>query len=275
MQDYTIGFIGAGNMGRSLIGGLISDGLPPARIRAFDTDAARVEELGSRLGIPASASMTAMAAEVDCLVLAVKPQTIKQVAEQIGAAGSEPGPLYISIAAGVRSRDLARWLGERAAIVRAMPNTPALVGSGVTALVANAAVTERQHNLAENVLRAVGSVLWLEDEDLIDAVTAVSGSGPAYYFLFMEIIERAGQDLGLPRDVARMLSVQTAFGAAKMALEADVDPATLRDQVTSPGGTTEQALRVLAERDIEKILSDAVAAACRRARELADVFGEA
>ena len=135
-------------------------------------------------------------------------------------------------------------------------------------------VSDHQRTLAENVLRAVGSVWWLEDESLIDAVTAVSGSGPAYYFLFMEIIEKAGQALGLPGEVARALSVQTAFGAAKMALESELDPGTLREQVTSPGGTTEQALRVLNEGGMHEILGAAVSAASARSRELADVFGE-
>ena len=274
MDDYTIGFIGTGNMGCSLIGGLIADGLPASRIMAYDADTDRSEELADKLGIERARSPQMMTASVDCVVLAVKPQNLKTVCETVAEAQTETKPLFISVAAGVRIEAMTRWLGEDTAIVRSMPNTPALVGSGATALVANAVVKRQQRTLAENVLRAVGSVWWLEDEALLDAVTAVSGSGPAYYFLFMEIIERVGQDLGLPRDVARALSVQTAFGAAKMALESEHDPGTLREHVTSPGGTTEQALRVMAEQDLQKLLSDALAAAWRRSGELADVFGE-
>jgi len=274
MQDHAIGFIGAGNMGCSLIGGLVAGGLPAERIHVVDTDPARGAQAAARFGVRLAAGAEALAAAADCIVLAVKPQQIEAVARQLGGALSGREPLVLSIAAGVRSRDLARWLGRDVAIVRAMPNTPALVGSGVAALVANPAVDERQRSLAENVLRAVGSVIWLEEEAQLDAVTAVSGSGPAYYFLIMESIERAGRDLGLAPEVARTLSVQTAFGAAKMALEAGETPATLRERVTSPGGTTEQALRVLAEAGIEDTLAAAVAAACRRAGELADGLGE-
>lgn len=275
MKNYRIGFVGAGNMGRSLIGGLVADGLPAEHILACDPDADRLAELVRRYGVRTTDSATAVPASVDIVVLAVKPQVMRAVTLELANAPRAAAPVYLSIAAGVRTTDLARWLCGEPAIVRAMPNTPALVGSGATALFATAAVQEYQRELAENVLRAVGVVAWLDDEALMDAVTALSGSGPAYYFLVMEIMERAGVAMGLPASTARLLAIETAFGAAKMALESDTDPATLRAQVTSPGGTTERALTVLEQRDLKGVLSAALAAARDRSAELGRALGEA
>ncbi len=182
-------------------------------------------------------------------------------------------PLVISIAAGIRTPDLARWLGADTAIVRAMPNTPALVQSGATGLFANAHVRDQQRDLAETILRAVGLTLWVEQEDQLDLVTALSGSGPAYFFLVMEALQEAASKLGLPAETARLLALQTAFGASRMALESDEDAAALRQRVTSPGGTTEQALRVLEEGGLRNLMEQALTAAARRSRELADQFG--
>ncbi len=207
-------------------------------------------------------------------MLAVKPQVIRTVASEISAAVQARHPLIISIAAGIRSADLDRWLGGNTAVVRCMPNTPALVQSGATALIANARVSDEQRNLAESILRAVGLTLWLDDEQLMDAVTALSGSGPAYFFLIMEALQAAGVQLGLPEQTAQLLTLQTAFGAAKMALESDEDAATLRRRVTSPGGTTERALQTLENGGLRELIARALTAARDRSRELADQLGQ-
>jgi pyrroline-5-carboxylate reductase len=183
-------------------------------------------------------------------------------------------PLVISIAAGIRTAALAHWLGPEIPIVRAMPNTPALFGSGATALFAMTLVNADQREMAESILRAVGLTVWVEEEAAMDAVTALSGSGPAYYFLLMELMENAAANMDMPRETARLLTLQTAFGAAKMALESGLDAATLRKQVTSPGGTTEQALRVFESRRLGRIVEEALGAAKLRSEELAKTFGE-
>jgi pyrroline-5-carboxylate reductase len=270
---YTVGFIGGGNMGGALIGGLIGGGVPSARITVAEPDAGKRAELARRYGIATIDDNRAVLA-ADIVVLAVKPQVMRSVAEHLAGHAAGANLVYLSIAAGIRCADLARWLGGAPAIVRAMPNTPALVGAGATALYANAAVTATQRALAQTVMRAVGSADWVVEERLIDAVTAISGSGPAYYFLVMEILERAGIRLGIAPAVARQLSLGTAFGAAKMALESGADPATLRVQVTSPGGTTEAALAAFAARDLESVLNAGVDAAVARAAALAREFGQ-
>lgn len=272
MQELEIGFIGAGNMARALAAGLIADGVAPQRLIASDVDGERLAALARELGIRAVADNGSVARSVDVVVLAVKPQVMREVATELAAAGLRR-PLYVSIAAGIRTADLGRWLGSECAIVRAMPNTPAMVGSAATALYANARVTAAQRERAEALLRAVGIVQWLEDEALMDLVTALSGSGPAYYFLVMELTERLAVERGLPAATARLFSIQTAFGAAKMALESAVEPARLREQVTSPGGTTERALAALRARDLEGALAAAIDAARERAEELARTFG--
>jgi len=274
MNDYSIGFIGTGNMGRSLIGGLIANGLPAQALLAADADAARLAELAARTGVRAVADNAALAAQADVVVLAVKPQVMRAVATGLAARSRRAQTVFVSVAAGIRTAHLERWLGDRPAIVRAMPNTPALVGSGATALFANTRAGAVQRERAERVMRAVGIVQWLTDEGLMDAVTAVSGSGPAYYFLIMEIIERTAIELGLPAEMARLFSIETAFGAAKMALESAADPAALRAQVTSPGGTTERALEVLRARGLDQVLAGAITAARDRSHELAEAFGD-
>jgi pyrroline-5-carboxylate reductase len=207
------------------------------------------------------------------MILAIKPQLAKPVVRELAPAIQKSRPLVISIAAGIREADLRSWLSEDAAIVRTMPNTPALVRSGATALFANSAVSKEQRNLAESILRAVGMTLWVDDESLMDAVTALSGSGPAYFFLIMEALENAGEHLGLPRETARLLTLQTAFGAAKMALESNEDLAELRQRVTSPGGTTERAINVLQQHKLEAVFDEALRAAHQRSVELAELFG--
>jgi pyrroline-5-carboxylate reductase len=211
--------------------------------------------------------------DTQVVVLAVKPQVLRDVAEGLASAIQTHHPLVLSVAAGVRSADLQRWLGGEAAVVRAMPNTPALVQTGATGLYANPQVSEKQRDLAESILRTAGLTLWLEEEVQMDAVTALSGSGPAYFFRIMEGLEKAATDLGLPPETARLLTLQTALGAAKMALESSESLATLRERVTSPGGTTERGLRVMAEKNIDELLAQVLKAARNRATELADILG--
>ncbi len=273
MTDTTLAFIGGGNMAGSLIGGLITDGWDPARIRVADTSTQRLEQLSQQFPIKTTTSNIDTAEQADIILLAVKPQVIKSVAQELADIVAQQQPLVISIAAGIPASALGNWLGKSTAIVRAMPNTPAMVQSGAAALYANASVSEDQRSIAESILRAVGIVIWVDDEAQMDAVTALSGSGPAYFFLFMEALQLAGQELGLPKDSARLLALQTAFGAAKMALESNEDAATLRHQVTSPGGTTEHAIRTFQEGALEALVSKALLAAATRSRELAAEFG--
>lgn len=260
-------------MATSLIGGLIADGRDPASIYVTDPDFAKLETLAERYRVQTSSDNDEAVRLASTVVFAVKPQMMASVIESLAAAAQAHRPMFVSIAAGVREPDIRRWLGFDAAIVRSMPNTPALVGSGATALFANSHVTEEQRDLAESVLRAVGLTVWVDDEDLLDAVTALSGSGPAYFFLVMEAMERAAVALGLGKDDARMLTIQTAFGAAKMALESSDAPATLRARVTSPGGTTERALDALITGGIEHLIHEALEAAHHRSVELGREFG--
>lgn len=274
MTTTPIAFIGGGNMARSLIGGLLADGGAPGALWAADPSAAQRDLLHNRFGVSVSADNEAVADKGAVVVLAVKPQILPDVARQVAAVVQRNRPLVISIAAGVRAADLARWLGGDPAIVRTMPNTPALVGSAATALYANARVSSSQRQLAESILRAVGLTIWVDEERLLDSVTALSGSGPAYFFLVMEALEQAGLQLGLEPTQARLLTLQTAFGAAKMALESPESPAVLRARVTSPGGTTERAVAVLQEGGLEALFARALEAARRRARELGELLGQ-
>ncbi len=269
MDSYRIGFIGGGNMARSLVGGLIAGGIDATRISVAEPDASKRDELSTRFGIATSQDNGTVASDVEVLVLAVKPQVMRQVVTGLAATLHEPAPLLISIAAGVRAASMLRWLGQPLALVRAMPNTPALVRSGATALYASPEVSEEQRSRAESIMRAVGQTLWIDDEGLMDAVTALSGSGPAYFFLFMEALEQAAKELGLPPEAARLLTLETAQGAARMALSSDEGPALLRKRVTSPGGTTEAALGAFAEGGFETLVARAVRAACERSAELA------
>ena len=274
MKDTPIAFIGGGNMARSLIAGLIADGYSPQNLWVADPDAGQLTELRQNFGIYTATSNIQAVEYASVVVLAVKPQVLKTVAQQLASTIQKHHPLVVSIAAGIREPDLNRWLGGGAAIVRTMPNTPALVQTGATALFANAQVSQHQRNLAESILRAVGLTLWLEDEAQMDAVTALSGSGPAYFFLVMEALENAAMRLGLNREVAHLLTLQTALGAAKMALESNEDSADLRARVTSKGGTTEQAIKVLQEGRLQELFDAALKAAHARSIELAKLLGE-
>jgi len=279
MKQSKLTFIGGGNMAASLIGGLLADNLPAKQITVADPGFDTRDSLASHFGVNTTEDNVAAVAGADVVVLAVKPQMLQPVAEALAPAVQEYRPLIITIAAGIRSADLNRWLGGEAgdniAVVRAMPNTPALLQAGATGLFANAQVSEAQRDLAESILRAVGLALWVEKEDQMDAVTALSGSGPAYFFRIMEAMEAAGTRLGLPAETAHLLTLQTALGAAKMALESSEAVGTLRERVTSPGGTTEQGLRVMAKQDIDGLMAQVLKAASDRSRELAELSGEA
>jgi pyrroline-5-carboxylate reductase len=272
-HKHTIGFIGGGNMARSLIGGLVRAGYPAGALSVADPNDTIQAALTSDFGIHTTNDNQQIVDNCDVVVLAVKPQVLKTVATAI-RPGQRQHQLFLTIAAGIRTASLANWLDTSTPIVRAMPNTPALVQSGATGLFANSHVSSDQRDLAESIMRAAGLVQWVEDEALMDAVTALSGSGPAYLFLVMEAMEKAGQAMGLPAETARLLTVQTAFGAAKLALEIEEDPAILRENVTSPGGTTERAIQVLREEGLEAMFDKALRAARDRAQELADELGK-
>lgn len=275
MDKRNIAFIGGGNMARSLIGGLIIDGYPADRIWVSDPADERLGELSAQFAVHAVASNQEAIVQAEVVVLAIKPDAVRPVATELAAALNGRKPLVLSVAAGVRVADLAAWLGDdSAAIVRAMPNTPALVRTGASALYANAHVSAAQRDLAESLLRAVGMTCWLDDEQAMDAVTAISGSGPAYFFLLMEALETAGLQLGLPAEQTRLLVLQTALGAAKMALESEAGPAELRRQVTSPGGTTEAAIGALHAGQFDALIQQAAMAAAARAGELGKTLGE-
>lgn len=274
MHNKRIGFIGGGNMAASLVAGLIAGHMKPEQISVSEPDEERRASLAERFGVEVGADNSAVVARSDMVVLAVKPQVIHQVSREIEPLVQDRKPLVMSIAAGIRESSLCSWLGGNVPVVRAMPNTPAMVQCGATALFANAFVSDEQKSLAETVMRSVGLALWLEREKLMDAVTAVSGSGPAYFFLMTEMLQHAGQALGLSAETARLLSLQTAFGAAKMALESSLEPEALRRQVTSPGGTTERAINTLIDGKIRDLFTDAVFAAEKRAGELAEQLGD-
>ena len=273
MNFKKIGFIGGGNMASSLINGLISSGHSPDLIWVSDTNQVLLDSLLANLKINVTLNNEEVAKQVDVVVFAVKPQVLETVAKSLATLIKDRKVLVVSIAAGVLQNSLAEWLGQELAIVRCMPNTPALVRTGATALHANSNVSDEQKDLAENILRSVGISLWVAHESELDAVTAVSGSGPAYYFLLMEAMEKAAAELGLDEQTARLLIQQTALGAAKIALEADESPGQLRQRVTSPGGTTEQAIKTFDEGGFTKLVSNALHAARDRSIEISNELG--
>jgi pyrroline-5-carboxylate reductase len=274
MTSATIAMIGAGNMGASLIGGLIQNGHPSEKIIATDTSPEKLAMLQETFQIRTTTNNDEAIQAADVVVLAVKPQYFESVVVNAKQAIRTRRRLIVSIAAGVRVQSIQAWLGGEQAIVRTMPNTPALIGAGAAALYANEFVNDNERNLAESILRAVGIAVWLNDESLMDTVTALSGSGPAYFFLFMEAMQHTAEELGLPTDTARLLTLQTALGAARMAIESGKPLDELRHNVTSPGGTTEKALGVLQEHHLPVIIRHALQAAKTRSEELADLMGK-
>lgn len=267
-----IAFLGGGNMARAIIGGLVAKGTRAADIVVVEIDAIARLKLVGEFGVNTVETPGTELAHVDAVIMAVKPQVMREAATVL--AGKAGDALFVSIAAGIRVADLSRWLGGRKRIVRAMPNTPALVHAGITGLHSPPGVTASDRETAEKLLGAVGATLWFDNEGDLDAVTAVSGSGPAYVFYAIEALERAARELGLPEGASRSLALWTFVGATKLAIERGEEPATLRAQVTSKGGTTERAIEVLEAGGVREHFIAAVKAACERSRELGDALGK-
>ncbi len=276
----TIGFIGGGNMASSLIGGLINAGVSASAITVSEPETNRNQALKTQFQINTVTDNNQL---MDCeiIVFAVKPQLLKTVCQQLETT-EENSPLFISIAAGIRSTDINRWLksnqttndlSQDNAIVRCMPNTPALVQTGASGLFASLEVNEEQKTQASQIMEAVGIVVWVDKEEQLDAVTAISGSGPAYYFLMMEAMQQAGEKLGLSAETAKKLVLQTALGASRMAMESTESTTILRQQVTSKGGTTEQAILSFQSADFNQIVWNALKAANDRSISLANELG--
>jgi len=268
MQNLHINFIGGGNMAEALLSSLIRSGHPSERLMACDINRGRLDHLQHTYGIVVETDNHQAASHADVLVLAVKPQNMQEAVRNLGKDISTSATV-ISIAAGLGTDRLLEWLGQDINLVRVMPNTPCLVGSGMSVLFADPSVSKDHRRQAEYVLNASGEIAWVEDEAMLHAVTAVSGSCPAYYFLISEIIEAAGVSLGLPEDLARKLAQQTAFGAGRMLVESGRSAAELRQQVASPGGTTQEALDVMYDQGLPAIVRAAVHASEKRSRELA------
>jgi pyrroline-5-carboxylate reductase len=268
-----IAFIGGGHMTTSLVGGLRARGAAADELCVSDPVAAQRERLEFDFGVRTTPANAEAVREAALVVLAVKPQDMAAAAQSIAAELATRRRIVVSIAAGIRIANLLHWLGRGTPVVRTMPNRPALIGAGITAACAGPGVDHADRAAVERVLSTAGPLVWLDDESQMDAVTAVSGSGPAYFFLLVEALEDAGAALGLPRDVARQLAAHTALGAGRMVTESSDPPARLREQVTSKGGTTAAALDVLERAGLRAIFAEAIAAAARRSAELADQFG--
>jgi pyrroline-5-carboxylate reductase len=273
VSSPKISFIGGGNMGRALIGGLLERGASRDTLRVGEAYEPSRAALARDFGVFVSAENAEAVADADVIVLAVKPQDAGKVLVALQPSFHSKPPLVISIAAGIRIGDLQTWCGPNVSVVRSMPNRPALVGAGATGLFASAAVGEDQRSVAENIMRAVGAVVWVQSEDALDVVTALSGSGPAYFFLLAELMMEAAVNLGLTPEAARTLAVETLHGAGKLAHASDGDLARLRAEVTSKGGTTAAAVNAFEGADLREIVARALTAATERGRELAAQFG--
>ena len=271
-------FIGAGNMASSIIGGLINAGVDATTVYVTDINPSAVQGLHKQYGIQVCSDVVEIIASIDTVLLAVKPQHIRAVCESLAVAIKRESlsspPLVVSIAAGIRIQAMLNWLAIKVPIIRAMPNTPALVNCGASGLYANELVQEAQKHAANEILSATGIVIWVDSEAQLDTVTARSGSGPAYFFRIMESLTKSAIELGLTPETARQLTLQTALGAATMACQSEVELSELRRRVTSPGGTTEQGLRVLEEKEIDVLMKRVLQAAQERSVELADQLGE-
>lgn len=264
----TIAFIGSGNIARSLISGLVQQGYPSNRIWATNPSIGKLHQLQKQWGLHITTDNIEAAKQADILVLTVKPVLVTAVCRELGGTVQQRKNLVISSAAGITTSLIHDALGDHSAIVRAMPNTPVQVGAGITGLYANLQVSELQKDFAESLFRSVGIIQWVPHEHDLDAITAVSGSGPGYFFYFMEALEQAALRQGLQPDVAHLATIQTVLGAAKLALESGETFAALREKITSPNGTTEAALKIMQKGEILQIIMDAVQAARARAEEL-------
>lgn len=270
-NELKISFIGGGNMATALIGGLAGKLTAGANINVVDVNAGALEKLQQQFGVTTAQQIGAAIAHSDVIVLAVKPQQMKEVAAQLAPHMSSQ--LVLSIAAGIRAVDLSRWLNGHAAIVRTMPNTPALIGKGITGMVALPGVSGRQHAAADAIMRAVGATVWLSDEALIDPVTAVSGSGPAYVFYFIEAMQQAAKEMGLSESQGTELAIATFVGASQLAAQSPEPVALLREKVTSKGGTTYAALTSMEASGVKDAIVRAMKAAADRGKQLGEEFG--
>jgi len=267
-----IGFIGAGNMAYALINGLLNNGYDSKNIKVSDPNDGLLRKREAELNITTFENNSSLVEVCDIIVFAVKPQVLSEVCLELREK-IKPNHLFISIVAGIRVNDINRWLGGNYPLVRTMPNTPALMQHGVTGLFQNDLVNHEQKALVTTILSSVGNCFWVNEERLIDAITAISGSGPAYFFLLMQSMTQAGMALGLDENTAKELSVQTGFGASLMATKSDKDPRTLRTYVTSPNGTTQAAIEYFQDQNFEGIVASATRAAFDRARELSNELG--
>jgi pyrroline-5-carboxylate reductase len=268
-----ITFIGGGNMASALIAGLVGKLTDGAHIHVVDPNADQLARLAKAYGVATAQQIDAAAVAADVVVLAVKPQQMRAVAALLLPQLKTARPLLLSIAAGIRGADLARWLGGYGAIVRTMPNTPALIGQGITGMVAMKGVSAEQKQAADDIMKAVGATVWLDDEALIDPVTAVSGSGPAYVFYFIEAMQQAARELGLSDEQGKQLALATFTGAAQLAAQSPEEVSVLRARVTSKGGTTHAALTSMEQAGVKQAIIDAVKAASARGRELGEQLG--
>jgi pyrroline-5-carboxylate reductase len=275
MENKTvIGFIGAGNMAYALIKGLLNNGFDTNQINISDTNEELLQSRESELKVTTYSDNASLLSNSDIIFFAVKPQVLSSVCLELkGVVKSKH--LFVSIVAGIRSSDINRWLGGNFALIRTMPNTPALFQTGVTGLFANELVNNEQKSLVSSILSSVGECFWVDEEKLIDAITAISGSGPAYFFLLMQSMTQAGMALGLDEETANSLSIQTAYGASLMANKTGKDSRTLRAEVTSPNGTTQSAIESFQDQNFEGIVANATRAAYDRARELSNELGNA
>ena len=271
-SQTNIAFIGAGNMASSLIGGLLQGGYAPQAIWATRRNTQALTALATRFGVHTTTDNHTAIKAADVIVLAVKPQNLQPLCQTIADMVQTQKPLVISIVAGIEQHTLQHWLGGNIAIVRCMPNTPALISCGASALYANAHVNAQQHDIAESIARAVGITVWLDSEQQMHTVTALSGGGPAYFYLFMEHLTDAAIAMGLPAKTAALLTLQTALGAAKLALESELSVDALRARVTSKNGTTEQALNTFDQKQLADIVSSALDKARLRSIALANEF---
>ena len=271
MSEHVISIIGAGNMGTSLLAGLLRGKFLSSNLWLTDPHVEKLQQLKQQFAVYVTTNNEEAVQVADVIILAVKPNTVRSVLESVSSMMQQKKRLIISVAAGVREKNLQTWAGGHTAIVRCMPNTPALIGAGATALYANDFVSAEQRELAESILQAIGLTVWLTDENEIDIVTAFSISVQSYFFLIIELMQAAVEKIGLSPEVSRMLTLQTAYGAGRMALESKESVSELRRRVTSKGGTTQAAIDVFEKNNLREIIEEALEAACLRSKELGSV----
>ncbi len=269
-DETRLAFIGAGHMGVALIDGLVASGYAPERIAVFDIDSSALERLHNRTSVRVFDTASAAVEGADLLLLAVPPKNLPDVCAKLASAVQQQAPLVVSIAAGVRIELLLEWLGGGVRVVRAMPNLPASIRRGISGLYAPASISTAERAVVERVMSAAGAAVWVDSESALNWVTAISGSGPAYFFLMIEVMQQAAESLGLSRDLARELALETACGASELARQSALDADCLRRNICIEGGTTQAAIGVLEQSGFRQILTDAIEAAATRATALAE-----